>query len=174
MALDPTDDDPSMGQGGPSPDPTGGAMGGGPPGGGAPPQAPQGPGPGLIAMARNRMGPQVSAPGPGNQADSMTKIIQAINLLKMAGLGLQPGDKLHTDVYNTINRLSRHLGGVAGMAPAAGVQKTMLGDQMKDTVKNMLLARILGGQQGPGGAGGGGPGQGGASPPMPSTPLPGT
>lgn len=113
------------------------------------------------------MGPQVSAPGPGNQADSMAKIIQAINLLKMAGLGLQPGDKLHSDVYNTIQRLSKHLGGVAGMAPAAGVQKTMLGDQMKDTVKNMLLARIMGqqGQSGPPPGGG---------PPMPSTPLPGT
>jgi hypothetical protein len=170
MALDPTDDDPTMGQGGPPPDPTGGV---GAPGGGAPPQ-PQGPGPGLISMARNRMGPQVSAPGPGNQADSMAKIIQAINLLKMAGLGLQPGDKLHSDVYNTIQRLSKHLGGVAGMAPAAGVQKTMLGDQLKDTVKNMLLARIMGGQQGAGGAGGGGPGQGGGAPPMPSTPLPGT
>lgn len=161
MALDPTDDDPTMGQGGPPPDPSGGAMGA--PGGGA-----QGPGPGLISMARGRMGPQVSAPGPGNQADSMAKIIQAINLLKMAGLGLQPGDKLHSDVYNTIQRLSKHLGGVAGMAPAAGVQKTMLGDQMKDTVKNMLLARILG-QQGQGGPPGGGGG-----PPMPSTPLPGT
>jgi hypothetical protein len=171
MALDPTDDDPTMGQGGPPPDPTGGAMG---PPGGAPQPQPQGPGPGLIAAARGRMGPQVSAPGPGNQADSMAKIIQAINMLKLAGLGLQPGDKLHTDVYKTINTLSRHLGGVAGMAPAAGVQKTMLGDQLKDTVKNMLLSRILGGQQGPGGAGGGGPGPGGASPPMPSTPLPGT
>ena len=119
------------------------------------------------------MGPQVSAPGPGNQADSMAKVIQAINLLKMAGLGLQPGDKLHTDVYQTINRLSRHLGGVAGMAPAAGVQKTMLGDQLKDTVKNMLLSRILGGQ-GQGGGQGAPGGGGGASPPMPSTPLPGT
>jgi hypothetical protein len=172
MALDPTEDDPSMGQGGPPPDPTGGAMGGAP--GGAPPQPPQGPGPGLISAARSRMGPQVSAPGPGNQADSMAKVIQAINLLKLAGLGLQPGDRLHTDVYNTINRLSRHLGGVAGMAPAAGVQKTMLGDQMKDTIKNMLLSRIMGGQQGPGGAGGGGPGPGAQAPPMPSTPLPGT
>lgn len=164
MALDVTDDDPSMGQGGPPPaDPSGGA--GGPPGGGAP-SPPGGPGPGLISAARSRMGPQVSAPGPGNQADAMNKVIQAINLLKLAGLGLQPGDKLHTDVYNTINRLSRHLGGVAGMAPAAGMQKTMLGDQMRDTVKNMLLSRILGGQ----GGGQGGPG----GPPMPSTPLPGT
>ena len=151
--IDPTQDDPTMGQG----DPSGG--------GGPPSPSPQGPGPGLISMARNRMGPQMSAPGPGNQANAMNQIIQAINLLKMAGLGLQPGDKLHTDVYNTINRLSRHLGGVAGMAPAAGVQKTMLGDQMRDTVKQMLLSRVLGAQ-----------GQKGApqTPPMPSTPLPGT
>lgn len=162
--ADPTDDDPSMGQGGPPPDPMGGGGAATP---GDPGQSPQGPGPGMIAMARNRMGPQVSAPGPGNQADSMNKIIQAINLLKMAGLGLQPGDKLHTDVFQTINRLSRHLGGVSGMAPTAGVQKTMLGDQMRDTVKNMLLSRVLGGQGGPGG----GPQ---AQPPMPSTPLPGT
>lgn len=163
MALDPTQDDPSMGQGGPPPDPTGG-------GGAATPGAPPaGPGPGLIAAARGRMGPQVSAPGPGNQADAMAKVIQAINLLKLAGLGLQPGDKLHTDVYNTINRLSRHLGGVAGMAPAAGVQKTMLGDQMKDTIKNMLLSRIMG-QQGQGGQ----PQGGGGGAPMPSTPLPGS
>ena len=153
--MDPTEDDPAMGQGGPPPpDPSG-----------APPPQAQGPGPGLIAQARNRMGPQMSAPGPGNQANSMAQIIQAINLLKMAGLGLQPGDKLHSDVYNTIQRLSKHLGGLAGMAPAAGVQKTMLGDQMRDTVKQMLLSRVLGAQQQKGA-----PGQ----PPMPSTPLPGT
>jgi hypothetical protein len=162
--MDPTDDDPSMGQGGPTPGDPSGAPGGGAPGGAPPPQ-PQGPGPGLISMARNRMGPQVSAPGPGNQADSMNKIMQAINLLKMAGLGLQPGDKLHSDVYKTIQNLSKHLGGVAGMAPAAGVQKTMLGDQMRDTVRQMLLSKILG-AQGQKGA----PGQ----PPMPSTPLPGS
>lgn len=163
-----TDDDPTMGQGGPPPDPSAGG-GAAPPGG--PGASAQGPGPGLISAARSRMGPQVSAPGPGNQADSMAKIMQAINMLKLAGLGLQPGDRLHTDVYNTINRLSRHLGGVAGMAPAAGVQKTMLGDQMRDTVKNMLLSRIVGSQGGQGGPGGGG---GQPSPPMPSTPLPGT
>ena len=121
----------------------------------------------MMAYARSRMGPQVSAPGPGNQADAMNKIIQAINLLKVAGLGLQPGDKLHTDVFNTINRLSRHLGGAASLGPAAGIQKTMLGDQMRDTVKNMLLSRIMGqkGQQPPAAP---------ADAPMPSTPLPGS
>lgn len=121
----------------------------------------------MMAFARSRMGPQVSAPGPGNQADSMNKIIQAINLLKMAGLGLPPGDKVHSDVYKAITSLSRHLGGAAGIGPAAGIQKTMLGDQMKETVKNMLLSRIIGakGQSQPGAP---------AEAPMPSTPLPGT
>jgi hypothetical protein len=124
-------------------------------------------GPGMMAYARSRMGPQVSAPGPGNQADAINKIIQAINLLKVAGLGLQPGDKLHGDVFKTIGTLSRHIGGAAGIGPAAGIQKTMLGDQMRDTVKNMLLSRIMGqkGTQKPGVP---------PDAPMPSTPLPGS
>lgn len=160
--IDPTQDDPSMGQ-----DPTGGGGGGGPPpGAGAPPAQGGGPpGPGMAAMARSRMGPQVSAPGPGNMADSMNMIIQAINILKQAGMGLPPGDKLHSDVYNTIQRLSKHLGGAGGLGPAVGIQKTLLGDQMRRTVQNQLLSRIQsmipqgGGQQ---------------QPPMPSTPLPGS
>lgn len=111
------------------------------------------------------MGPQMSAPGPGNQADAMNKIMLAVNILKQAGMGLLPGDKLHAEVYKTIERLSKHLGGAGTMGPAAGMQKTMLGDQLRDTIKNQLLARIMGQQ------GGGAPG---GSPPMPSTPLPGT
>jgi hypothetical protein len=114
------------------------------------------------------MGPQVSAPGPGNMADSMNMIIQAINLLKQAGMGLQPGDKLHSDVYKTIQNLSKHLGGAGGLGPAVGVQKTMLGDQMRRTVQNQLLSRIQG-MMGQGGQGGGA-----GAPPMPSTPLPGS
>lgn len=126
----------------------------------------------MAAFARSRMGPQVSAPGPGNMADSMNMIIQAINLLKQAGMGLQPGDKIHSDVYKTIQNLSKHLGGAAALGPAAGIQKTMLGDQMKRTVQNMLLSRV---QQmmGKGGQPGGSAGPGGP-PPMPSTPLPGS
>jgi hypothetical protein len=113
------------------------------------------------------MGPQVSAPGLGNQADAHNKIMQAINLLKMAGLGLPPGDKLHGDVYKVISQLSKHMGGAGAMGPAAGIQKTMIGDQMRDTIKQQLLARLIGqrGSQPPG-----------APPdaPMPSTPLPGS
>ena len=170
--ADVTDDDPEMGQ-----DPSGGAAPGAPPGqppGDSAPQLPGGgPGGDLAAFARSKMGAQVSAPGPGNQADSMNMIIQAIQMLKQAGLGLQPGSKIHSDVFRTISQLSRHLGGAGGMGPAVGIQKTMIGDQLKRTIQNALLQKILGskGQGGqPGQAGGGG--AGGA--PMPSTPLPGS
>jgi hypothetical protein len=158
---DVTDDDPEMGQ----------APGGAPPGPptGAPPGGQSAsPGGDLAAFARSKMGPQVSAPGPGNQADSMNLIIQAIQTLKQAGLGLQPGSKLHSDVFRTISQLSRHLGGAGGMGPAVGIQKTMIGDQLKSTIRNALLQKILGGQGGQGG------GQGGQAPPMPATPLPGS
>lgn len=157
--ADPTEDDPEMGQA-PSGAPPGPPVG--------QPQPPQGQPGNLAAFARSRMGPQVSAPGPGNQADSMNLVIQAIQILKQAGLGLPPGNKLHADVYKTISTLSRHLGGAAGIGPAVGIQKTMLGDQLKRTVQNALLSRILP-QGGQGGPGGGGPPQA----PMPSTPLPG-
>jgi hypothetical protein len=123
----------------------------------------------LAAMARGAQGPQISAPGPGNQADSMNLIQQAIGLIQQAAMGLQPGSPLHRDALQSATRLSRHLGGAAGMAPAAGVQKTQLGDQLKRTIQQMMLQRIMG-QKGQGG------GQGGAQQPapMPSTPLPGS
>src|SRR5580693_4072541 len=164
---DVTDDDPELGQGGAPPpggQPPGPPTGGQPPGDSAPIQG----GGDLAAFARSKMGAQVSAPGPGNQADSMNLIIQAIQTLKQAGLGLQPGSKLHSDVFRTISQLSRHLGGAGGMGPAVGIQKTMIGDQLKRTIQNALLQKIMGG----GGQGQPGGGQGGA--PMPSTPLPGS
>lgn len=167
---DVTDDDPALGQvdtGGASA-PTG-AGPGGPPGG--PPQ----PGGFLAAMARHQLGPQISAPGAGNQADSMIKIQQAIGLLTTAMQGLPPGQKLHTDVNRAIGALSRHLGGGMSAPGTGGAQITAWRDQMRDAVRNMMLHRIMSAQKGPqaGGdqqpAGGGLPG--GA--PMPSTPLPG-
>ena len=161
---DVTDDNPEMGQAAPggappapptgAPDPTQG--GGGDPSGGG----------NLAAFARSRMGPQVSAPGPGNMADSMTTLQQAIQLIQQAALGLPPGSPLHRDALRAASQLSRHLGGAAGMAPGAGVLKTSLGDQLRHTVRNMMLQRVLGMK-------GQGPGQG-SNPPMPSTPLPGS
>jgi hypothetical protein len=68
-----------------------------------------------------------------------------------------------------IQNLSKHLGGAGGIGPAVGIQKTMLGDQMRRTVQNQLLSRIQGMMGGQGGQGGGG-----GPPPMPSTPLPGS
>src|SRR5580704_7056085 len=171
---DPSDDDPEMGQSGPpggAPAPPTGGPPGQPPGDSAPMQGgPSGPGGDLAAFARSKMGAQVSAPGPGNQADSMNLIIQAIQTLKQAGLGLQPGSKLHSDVFRTISQLSRHLGGAGGMGTAVGIQKTMIGDQLKRTIQNALLQKIMGSGGGQPGQPGGG--RGGA--PMPSTPLPGS
>lgn len=160
-----TEDDPDLGQG---------DSGGGPPGdpSGAPQAGPPGaPGPGgmLAAMARNRQGPQISAPGPGNQADAMNKLNTAIHMIQEAALGLLPGSPLHRDALRAASSLSRHLGGAGGMAPAAGIQKTQLGDMFRDTVKSMLLQKIMG-QRGQGGA----PGGAAQPPPMPSTPLPGS
>jgi hypothetical protein len=168
MNGDVTDDDSELGQ-----------TPGGPPPGPQPPAGPPGAGGGFLAsMARNQMGPQISAPGPGNMADAMTKIQQAIGILQQALPGLPLGQKLHTDVTRSIGNLSRHLGGQAGMGPAAGVQKTSLMDQLRDTIRNQMLQRVLGqqGQARPGAGAGGpaGPQPPGGPPPMPSTPFPGS
>lgn len=165
-----TQDDPTQGDsgggGGPqAPQPS--APQGGPPGGG---------GPMLAAMARNQMGPQVSAPGPGNMADSMTQIQAAVGMIQQAAIGLPPGSPLHRDALQAAQRLSRHLG-QAGVGAGAGLQKTMLGDMFRRTIQQMLLQRIQAqrGQAQPGQAddqspaGQGPPGMA----PMPSTPMPG-
>ena len=66
--------------------------------------------------------------------------------------------------------LTRHIGGAAAMGPAAGIQKTMLGDQLKRTVQGALLPQI---QRMIGGGGQPQPQGGQPQAPMPSTPLPG-
>lgn len=164
-----TEDDPELGQ-----NPGGAPPGGQPTPGGPPPAAgaPGGGGPqpgGLAAFVRSRMGPQVSTPGPGNAADSTMLLQQAIGTMQQAMLGLPPGSPLFRDVNKAIGTLSRHLGGMASMGPAMGVQKTMLGDQLRRTVQQQLIQRLFGQQRGkqPGPMGGG------PQPPMPSTPLPG-
>jgi hypothetical protein len=145
-----------------------------PQGGGGPPQ---GGGPVLAAIANRQRGPQVSAPGPGDQASSMTMLMQAIGLMQQALPGLQPGTPIQQDALKAVQRLSKH---VPQGAPAAGQQRTHLEDLLRNIVKNALLQWIMG-QQRPT-QGGGGPDQpAGPSPlpgaaaqaPMPSTPLPG-
>lgn len=148
----------------PGPDPD--AAGGGAPGG-----PPQGGGPILAALARRQTGPQVTAPGPGDQASSMTMVMNAMGLLQQALPGLMPGSQVHRDTLKALSSLSRHVG---QGSTTSGVQQTQLGDLLRNTVRNALLQKIMQqraqqqGQQ----AGAGQPGSP-AQAPMPSTPLPG-
>ena len=145
----------------------------GPPGGGAPPGNPmQGGGPVLAALANRQRGPQVSAPGPGDSANSMTMVLQAVSILSQALPGLQAGTPIQQDVLRATQRFSKH---VQQGQPTAGVQKTSLMDQIAALAKNAILQMIMS-QRGQGGAGGGGqagPPGAMAQAPMPSTPLPG-
>ena len=140
----------------------------GPPGG--PPGAPPGGGPVLAALANRRQGPQVTAPGPGDMANSMNMLTNAIAMIQQALPGLPAGGPIHKDVVRAISSLSRHL---PQGAPTVGVQQTQLQDLLRNLMKNALLSRIM--QQQKGGPGGEGAPEGGPGgpPPMPSTPLPG-
>lgn len=144
----------------------------GEPGAGGPPQ---GGGPILAALARRQRGMQVSAPGPGDQANSIVMLMQAVGMIQQALPGLQPGTPMHRDALQAASRLSRHAN--QGQ-PTAGVQQTHLQDLLRNVMRNGLLQRIMQqmGSQGPrqGGPAGTNPIQAAsAAPPMPSTPLPG-
>lgn len=164
---------------GPGPDlgAGGGGAPGAPPTGGAPPPmaGPPGGSPIMAALQRSSIGPQVSSPGPGNQADAMNKISMAIQMIQQSIASLPMGSPIHKDALSAVQRLSRHLGqGFQG--PAAGVQKTGIQDMLHDTIRNFIAARMGGGQGGPPGGGPGGPGMPSGMPPgapSPSTPLPG-
>lgn len=171
MALDPTEDDPELGQA-----PGGGPPPGGPPqGAGPPPGGPPTGGGALDFLARSRMGPQISAPGPGDMSDAMNTLNQAVQLMQHAAMKLPAGSPLHTDALKAVTRLSKHLGQTGSMGAGAGIQKTAWLDQLRSGIRNMMLGRIQQMAQGRGGQQGGQPGQG-AMPqqaPMPATPLPG-
>lgn len=141
--------------GGGPPGPPGVGPGGGGPGG--PPDPSQSPI--LAALSRRQQGPGVSAPGPGNNADSLVKLQNAIALMQDALQGLPAGSPSHRDVLRALNSLSRH---IAQGQPTAGVQQTQLQDMLRNTMKNALLQKIAGNQ-----------GQGKPPAPTPSTPLPG-
>lgn len=149
---------------------------GGPQGADAPqPDAPQGPpgaggGPIMAALARKQQGPQPSAPGPGDQASSMTMIQNALGMMQSALSGLQPGTPVYRDVLRALQALSKHM---SQGAPTAGVQQTQLQDMLRNTVKNALLAKIMGQQKQQGQGDQGGPAGAMPQAPMPSTPLPG-
>lgn len=107
---------------------------------GASPPAPQAGGPVLAALMRQRQGPQPSVPGPGMQAQSMTQIKAAVDMITAALPGLSAGTPLHTASLNALRQLSRHL---AQGAPTAGVQQTMLQDMLRRTIQNAMFQRIL-------------------------------
>jgi hypothetical protein len=126
----------------------------------------------MAALARRQQGPQVSAPGPGDQAHSITMLMQAVSMIQQALPGLPAGSPMHRDALQAATRLSRHAN---QGAPTAGVQQTQLQDLLRNVVRSGFLQKIMGqmgsgqGQQGPGAS----PIQAAAAPPMPTTPMPG-
>lgn len=121
-------------------------------------------------IAQSRQGAQPSAPGAGDSAGSMNKLIQAVQMIQQAAMGLPPGSPLHRDALKAATSLSRHL---PQGAPTAGVQLTGIRDLLQQVMKSGFLQNIM--QQRGGGAGGAGGGAAGPAPqaPMPSMPLPG-
>ena len=162
--MDPTSAPDDVGGGAPPPQP---------PGGGGPPDG----GPLIASLAQRQNQPQVSAPGMGDQAASMTLVAQALGMLEKALPGLGAGSKQHTEVSRMIHGMSRMVGRTQ---PTLGVQKTNMMDQMQQLGKNALLFQLMqqqqqkGGQPDQGGPAGPSPIPGAsAQAPMPSTPLPG-
>lgn len=131
----------------------------------------------LAALARQRMSPPVSAPGPGNMAQGLMQLKTAVDLMQAALPNLATGSQQHKDCVQAISRLSRHL---PQGAPTAGAQQTQIGDLLRSTIRNALMQKLMqqkgsqGGPPGPPDGGGGGampPDT--EQPPAPSTPLPG-
>jgi hypothetical protein len=124
----------------------------------------------VAALARRQQGPQPSAPGPGDQASSLTMLQNALGMMQSALSGLQPGTPVHRDVLRALQSLSRHM---AQGQPTAGVQQTQLQDMLRNVVRNALLSKIMGQQQQGQQRDQGGPAGAMPQAPMPSTPLPG-
>lgn len=102
----------------------------------------------------------------------MNKVLQALQMIQQAQVGLQPGTPLHKDVVDAVRKLSRHL---PQGAPTQGVQLTGMRDLLRSIGQNSFLQNIM--QQLSGGRGQGSQG-GSAGPqpqmaPSPSMPLPG-
>ena len=129
----------------------------------------------LAALARSRSQAQPSAPGMGNEGDSLMQLKTAVDMITKALPGLMAGSKPHTQAINALRQLSRIL---PQGAPTACAQQTQVMDLLRGIIRNALMQRVManrGGAQGPPGAGdaGGPAGPDDAQAPMPSTPLPG-
>ena len=117
-------------------------------------------GPILAALQRQVRGPQVSAPGPGNMADSLGKLKIAIDLMQMSLSGFETESKQHGDILTALDTLRAHL---PEQGNASGLEETHLKDLLKRQKQNPVMQAISGLMNN----------KKGASPPMPSTPLPG-
>lgn len=121
-------------------------------------------GPILSALQRQAQGPQPSAPGPGNMADSLGKLQIAVDLMEMAKSGFEPETGQYEDILKALENLRKYL---PEHGNQSALEETHLMDLLRRGKQNPILqavSGILGGGQG----GGQGP-----QPPMPSTPLPG-
>jgi len=128
-------DDPTM------PDPSGPETPSGPPAGDPTNAAPPGGGPMLAALSQQRNMPQVSAPGPGNQADAMMKVKSGVDLITQALPSLGAGTPLYNAALKALRDLSKHL---AQGGPTAGVQQTQLQDLLRGTIQRALFSKIMG------------------------------
>jgi hypothetical protein len=111
----------------------------------------------------------VSAPGPGDQASSMTMLQEAMARMNRALPGLM-GHPAYQDVLRALQRINRHL---PQGSPTLGVQRTNLQDLLQGLVKSAMLSKIAGQQRPQPGASPDQP-AGPAPAPMPSTPMPGS
>jgi hypothetical protein len=122
------------------------------------------------------MQPPVTTPGPGNMAQGLMMLKQAVDIIHQALPNLEAGSKPHNDATKALGFISRHL---PQGAPTAGLQQTQLQDMLRNTQRNPLVQKIMqqqGAGGGPGGGAGGGQQQqqpGMPTQPLPSTPLPG-
>jgi hypothetical protein len=126
--------------------------------------APDSGGPVLAALQRQLRGPRVSAPGPGNTADSLGKLKIAIDLMQLSLNGFEEGTPQRKDIERSLEDLRRHL---PEMGNQSGLEQTHLIDLLRRQRQNPVLQAISGLLDG--GKDGGRKGQ----PPNPSTPLPG-
>ena len=113
----------------------------------------------LAMLARQRQQPNVSAPGPGNFADSITRVSSVIPILQQAAMGFQPGSREWKIVHQAVGQLGKI--GQSGQ-PGVGVQKTFLQDALMATLRNQILPAMLQSRR-----------QSGPGAPAPSMPLPG-